>query len=245
MEGILQFFLENWGNTQGWIKILISLAIFLSILSALFNRFLPLADFFEKKRKKRNEMKEKFKGDVDDLKLSLKNHQFFDYMSHLLKYKIKTIDLDNNARNYIILEKLIPLKIEKFSKAFFDLIDSEVDFEEMKSSEIKKYFVQKLYKATEDYEKEFLDLGNTAEEKEVAKFILDRFNEFDLVNGSLAISMINDIFDSSVYLSNVSKFNSSLYILIMPFELLFSSAEKTFKNLNGQIAKKSFHGRVF
>jgi len=238
MGEFLKTILENWEILPTWARVFILIIILAIGIAAVLSKFAPVFETFQKLfGKKKVKMKEEIGY--------LKNHHFFEYLEHLLNYKIKSIDLQDDAKNYIMLKKLIPIQIEETKKNFSKFIE-ETKFVELASSEVKKLLITVIYDSLKNFEQSFINTANSPEEHVVIKHVLNYFNEFNLPNGELAISLINDIFDSEIYLNNnISKVNSSLYIMIMPFELLFEGIEKIFRKMNGNLKNKSYHGNIF
>lgn len=238
MDEFLKAIFENWEIIPPWARVLILIVILGFGLAMVLNKFVPVFEFFIKMFGKK---KIQFEEEIG----YLKNHHFFEYLEHLLNYKIKSIDLHDEARNYIMIEKLIPLHIKETKKNFERFI-CETKFFDLSSLDVKKLMIKEIYDSLKNFEQELLNTANSPEEHAVIKIVLDYFNDFNLPNGELAISLINDIFDSVIYLNNnISKVNSSLYIMIMPYELLFEGVEKIFKRMNGDLIGKSYHGKTF
>lgn len=238
MGDFLKAIFENWEVLPSWVRVAILIIILGLGLAIVLNKFIPVFKFFLKIFGKN---KIKLEEEIG----YLKNHHFFEYLQHLLSYKIKSIDLGDEGRNYIMKEKLIPLHISETKKNFENFIN-ETKFTEISSLEVKKLLIQKIYDSLKNFEQELISTASSPEEHSVVKLVLDYFNDFNLPNGELVISLINDIFDSSIYLNNnISKVNSSLYIMIMPYELLFEGVEKIFRRMNGNLSGKSYHGKKF
>lgn len=233
MGDFFQTLFENWELIPSWARIFLLIGIMLFGLGSILSKFIPFAELLNKKSKDSNES------------YSLKDHHFFEYIEHLLNLKVKTIDLDDDAKNYIMLDILMPIKIKGVKQTFLEFI-SENELNKHTSPELKKMFVNQIYTSIKMFEESFLQTANTEDEKIITKIILSYFNEFYLPIVEMSITLINDIFDSSMFLNNnISKVNSALYIMIMPLELFFESAEKTFKKMNGDLQGKLYHGKKF
>lgn len=234
MKEIFDTLVKNWDFLSTWLQLLIILLTISFVFASIFNKYIPIFTYFKTIRKKSVNKKIK----------KLKEHNFFSGISYLRNYKIKFFDLEDETRTYVLKELLFPLKMYEFEVSIKNLIE-KIDFENFSSDKIKSILINQIYDSIESYEKKFLKFANTKDEEEVLKIVLKKFNEVHLKTGNLSINMITQIFESNVFSDNFLKMESALYILLMPFEYLFTEGEKSFKLLNGQLNGKSIHSKKF
>lgn len=176
-------------------------------------------------------------------KWKLKHHEFFEYITFLLDYKIKNISFEKTTRE-LILKDFLRSYIESLYDHHMGLIESK-NIKNMNKNKLRKLLKITLYQSIDEHENKFILYANKNpnENSKVAKTIIRKFNETHANTIEAQIETIDAIFEND----NLKRSNYELIYNILNIHHtliinLIINSNKIFKHLNGELDGLTYKG---
>jgi len=209
----------------GWVGFL--LVVFLIILIKYINK--NFDNVFTKNSKSINDIS---LNNTNDLKY----HQFFSNAQYRLMVEIPNLEIDNTRPvRQRIFRDLLYIKIKSFYDGFQAI--TEIDMSNWSSEQWIFEMNQHIRSILNEYELKCRQRGIPDE-------VLIKFSRWNCTSMDVLYEYITGLGNSKIYDNNISRTNTLMFIMNLLLVTLIADAERTLKDLNGEISGKLYKNSI-
>ena len=163
------------------------------------------------------------------VEVDITSHPFFSHMDLWIHRNIKKIEIEHKKKEAMV-RRFLTIKFIVFKGVFEKLAVRLVSSEILADGQIEKLATEYTTKGIDEYNKQALEAG-------VPKIFLDGFDKWHKGHIDMFISNLQSISHSDFYDTNRDKTIAFLNMAMFVFGTTITDAEKTIKDMNGQIEK--------
>ena len=166
----------------------------------------------------------------------LSYHTFFLRMDSWMRYDINHIPFTDPFRK-AVFNDFLSIKFDCCKKTLAEFVAREKLWKDKHPNEIKDEIITLLMECVAEYEEK-------ARLKGIPEEVIAKFNKWHRSRVKVAISGIKAITASQFYISNLSRVAAILDIFTITFHDTILDAERTLKDLNGDLDGMVYNGHV-
>lgn len=163
---------------------------------------------------------------------SLKNHAFISNLDYFIHCKIPTLQLGGSIRSRMFRD-MLKCKLNILKRYVFDLIDKDIK----DSDELQTAIINVVSNSYDDYTKAWKELG-------VPDIVILKTQDYCVKHNDMIKAVVIQTCNSNVFCNIFEKKVCILTLLDCIVNLFVMDLEVTFRNLNGDISKEKYNGKV-
>ncbi len=171
------------------------------------------------------------------IKEQLRNHQFFSNLKHKLYNEIPILHLEDGKSpvRQKLFRKLLEIKLTVLNEMVENIVSHDVS--DMTPAALVAFINGEIHKDEKRLSERALREG-------IPNIVVNKFMTWQYRTVELLINYVNDLAIGDIYATNAARVNTLLYVLGLQLITIVGDAERTLRDMNGEITGLTYQGEI-